>query len=174
MDSFELKKLDPEAYLNPDFFITDNEKENDKAFIESKFKLGLYHSSSNESVGINYNGSWFSCYRGVYNVFGEIIGKHPGTASILKGLLKGRARFFVFRMKRGVSKITTIKEIGEILIDNMESVSEFDQYNSIKIYRGIYKNIFHYFFFKDGRKRIFASVEFAKQMIRYIEVKNDI
>jgi hypothetical protein len=178
--------LEPETYLNPDLFITNNELENDKNFLMRQFEAGFEHSTTNDTVGISCNGSWFSVSKGQYNVAGQVIGKHPGTASLLKGLLKGQARFVVYRIKdidtshfkerkckKSIDR-TIIKETGEFLIDDITDISQHDDYNGIKIYRGVYKNIFHYFFFRKGRRRIFGSVEYSKQMIKYMEENSEI
>lgn len=178
MEVAEIMNLEPEAYLNPSLFITDDKSEKDEVFLRRQFEIGFTHSSKHHTVGIMYNGSWFSTSSGVYNITGHVVGRNPGTASLLRGLLRGPARFVVYRLHGAHpgQKLTTIKEVGEHLVveKDVSDVSEVDEYNGIQIYRGAYKNIVHYFFCRNGRKRFFSSMEYTKQMIKYMEEKNDI
>lgn len=112
-----LNALPPEAFLNPESFVTSWEGEKDTAYKAKQRKAALEASErayeSGGSVYVLANGTWGASAGGWVLSTYEGIGYHAGTAEVLRGLLEGPAAFYVYRATpEGVTR-TLIKPARE-------------------------------------------------------------
>jgi hypothetical protein len=91
-----LTKLRPEAYLNPDNFVTTYDTINPGQAAE-QYAKGLEISRSAVSVGIACTGTWTARMPSGVTTSSEGIGYHAHTASLLRGFLDGPAPLVVYR-----------------------------------------------------------------------------
>jgi hypothetical protein len=116
----ELNAMPAESFLTPDLFVTENDgcprpQRGRASFAAEQYAVGLDAAQTFEEVGISANGTWYASSssgegsnRSLTSYEG--IGYHADTASLLAGLLAGRARFVVYRATpEGVTR-TVLRE----------------------------------------------------------------
>jgi hypothetical protein len=105
---FELCALEPDAFLNPENFVTafDSlpvQNMSTAEYIQKQYENGKKYATEYKTVGICANGTWFAFGKHAkgYELSSvtsyEVIGYHRNTKELLQGLLDGTAEVVVCR-----------------------------------------------------------------------------
>ena len=110
MTAKEIEALPPEAFLDPELFVTEWDKlspESDYAW--EQYRTGLVAAHKYKQVVISIDGVWSANTPGSLQSY-ERIGYHSNTRHLLRGLLAGTAEVIVCRWVNGHLVKTIIKQ----------------------------------------------------------------
>ena len=111
MNVDQLAALPPEAYLEPERFVSplDALLPADAPYRAEQFATGKRTSDENDAVILDWTGVWSAIRKNGYTTSYERIGYHSGTVELLRGFLAGTAEILVHRLRDGKSTTTIIR-----------------------------------------------------------------
>lgn len=111
MNVDQLAALPPEAYLEPERFVSplDALLPADSPYRVEQFATGKRTSDDNDVVIIDSTGVWSATRANGYTTSYERIGYHSGTVELLRGFLAGTAEIRVLRRRDGETTSTIIR-----------------------------------------------------------------
>lgn len=106
----ELNALPPEAFLDWQAFVTENDHLPSAGYADAQYAKGLKLGKESRSIHIAVNGTWSAEAQGNGTTFScEGIGYHSRTAELLHGFIDSGCPIFVHRWSDAGITTTQIK-----------------------------------------------------------------